>query len=319
MLLRPGVTCTDAIKFLDNLVQGSLNDVQNTLPHRGTEDARDPGRFVREYDLWTGKAARDIRDVFADPAVSARLRGGRYGHILSLAGGPSESVLSLLYSELSELRDYFGYELANQFRQLQARFAHRRGRTLVLDCNDVLHYQRFDTIPWARLYGPGCVIAFPHVIVDEIDKKSYDTGSEKIKTRARGVYRLLEQLQDEMVVKGYATLEGGTHVEIIADEVGHVRLPNNDNEAIACAALVQAALAPGQVTVLTRDIGMRARARTWGLRAEKLDEKYLIQGSGLGTTDLDQAVQAITPLPAAPRPTEPLANHTTTPDNAPTP
>jgi hypothetical protein len=296
MLLRPGVTCADAVKFLENLMFGSLNDVQNALPRIGTLEALDLTLPVRKYDTWTGQAAREIRTVFADLSIAARLRSGRYGHIL--ATSPNPNALVLLLAELSDLRDYFN-ETANQLRELQARFAHHKGRTLVLDCNDVLHYQRFDTIPWTRLYRPGCVIAFPHVIVDEIDKKAYDTGSDTVRGRARGVYRLLEQLQDEMDEKGYATLKDGTVVEVIADEVGHERLSNNDNEAIACAGLLQAALAPGQVTVVTRDLGVRARARTWKLKAEALPEKYLIPGGGFTAADLDQALTLITPVAPA--------------------
>ena len=298
MLLRPGVTCGTAIKFLEELTTGSLNNLSNRLPRFEELDQLPHGivPIVLEYERWVQQTAREVSAVFADHTIVARLRGGRYGTIQATSN-PAQ-VLFLLRAELSELRDYLGYEFANELRELQQRFIHHKGRTLVLDSNDVLHYQRFDTIPWVKLYGAGCVVVFPHVIVDEIDKKGYDTGSDKVRTRARGVYRLLEQLQITMdATGGRATLKDGTAVEIIADEIEHVRLGNNDNEAIACASMLQQALAPGQVTVITRDIGMRARARTRKLKAEALPDKYLIPGGGFSGVELDKALAEITPPP----------------------
>ncbi|MFD3930056.1 PIN domain-containing protein [Streptomyces sp. NPDC058614] len=179
----------------------------------------------------------------------------------------------LLGMELSE-HGYFTVDAPNELHELQARFQRHRGRTLVLDCNDLLHHQRFDKIPWARLYGAGVVLVLPHVIVDEIDTTAYNNASDKMRTRARGVYRLLEQLQDEIDDNGYADLKDGATLEILADDLGHQRV--NNNETVARAAYLQQALDPGEVTVITRDIGMRARARTWKLTAEPLPPKYLI-------------------------------------------
>jgi PIN domain len=292
MLLRQGVTCDDAIRFLDELTQGPLNDLQNGIPRAGTLEAFSMTPTALRYDQWVQQTALKIRAVFADPSIAARLRSGRYGHIL--AASRPDQIHFLLLAELGELRDYFCFQLANELHSLQERFAHHKGRTLVLDCNDVLHYYRFDKIPWGKEYGIGCVIVFPHVIVDEIDKKAYDTNSEKTQRIARGVYRLLEELQDEMDSKGYSTLADGTIVEVVADEITHVRLSNNDNEAVSCAGLLQQALKPGQVTVISRDIGMRARARMWNLRAEALPDKYLIPNRGFTKPELDEALAVIT-------------------------
>jgi predicted ribonuclease YlaK len=70
-------------------------------------------------------------------------------------------------------------------------------------------------------------------------------------------------------------------------------MPNNDDEVVARAAFLQQAIAPHAVTVITRDIGMRTRARTRLLKAEKLDDKYLIPEDHLGTADLDATVASI--------------------------
>jgi predicted ribonuclease YlaK len=73
------------------------------------------------------------------------------------------------------------------------------------------------------------------------------------------------------------TLAGGARVEVLLDEPLHVRLPNNDDEIVARACALQQSIAPAQVTVLTGDNGMRARALAWGLDADTLPEKYRIE------------------------------------------
>lgn len=69
----------------------------------------------------------------------------------------------------------------------------------------------------------------------------------------------------------------GTVVDVLLDEPGRVRLPNNDDEIVARACYLQQAIAPAPVTVITGDNGMRARALSWGLKARVLDEKYKIE------------------------------------------
>ena len=38
MLLMPGKTCDDGIKFFDNMQWGGLNDRRNAIPHVGSAD-----------------------------------------------------------------------------------------------------------------------------------------------------------------------------------------------------------------------------------------------------------------------------------------
>jgi predicted ribonuclease YlaK len=200
----------------------------------------------------------------------------------------------MLHTELQELSMFF-MECANELRRLKERFRGHRGRSLVLDTNDFLHYHRFDKIPWAALYGQPVRVVIPHVVVDELDRKSYGEGTKVVK-RARGVYKVLESYMDSMDSAGFATLaDGVTTLEILTDELGHQRLANNDDEIVAQAALLQQAIAPVAVTIITRDIGMRARARTRLLKAAKLDDKYLIREDGLASLDLEAAVASIEP------------------------
>jgi hypothetical protein len=113
--------------------------------------------------------------VFADRAVPARLRGERHHAIVHDQLTPGRWA-RLINTELQDLRTYLFMELANELRRTVDRFAGHKVQAVVLDTNDLLHYSRFDNIPWQRLFGPGTSVMIPHVMIDEIDKKSFDTN-----------------------------------------------------------------------------------------------------------------------------------------------
>lgn len=285
MLLKPGTTCDQAIKLLEDLTDQVLNNLQNAVPHHfdgitvGLPDnwEQEVNRVVGEYDRWTLQAATNLLDAFVDRSVAARLRGERYSTIVHGQFTHPRRWTLLINTELHEVRAHF-MELANELRRTKDRFTSHQTRTVVLDTNDLLHYMRFDKVPWQRLFGPGTSVMIPHVVIDEIDKKSYDTNDTGVRKRARAVFALLEQILTQIESDGRALINNGaTVVDVLRDEPGHVRLPNNDDEIVARACYLQQAIAPTPVTVITGDNGMRARALAWGLRARVLDEKYKIE------------------------------------------
>jgi len=298
MLLRPGTTCDEAITLLDRLTEQGLTDQQNAVPHifggavagMPEEDwEKAVNRVVGKYDRCTLQAATDLLEAFADRSVAARLRGERYNAIVHGQFTPDRWTL-LINTELQELRTHF-MDLANELRRTKDQFTRHRVRTVVLDTNDLLHYMRFDKIPWQRLFGPGTSVMIPHVVLDEIDKKSYETHDTGVRKRARGVFALLEQTLAQIETDGHAVVNGDTVVDVLLDEPGHVRLPNNDDEIVARACYLQQAIAPAPVTVVTGDNGMRARALSWGLKARVLDEKYKIERlSAAQKTENEQAI-----------------------------
>ncbi|TDT97257.1 PIN domain-containing protein [Streptomyces sp. 846.5] len=247
----------------------------------------------RDYDEWTAKTARELAEIFADPAVPARLRGERYSHIVHSTLSPYRTAL-LLHWELDELATYF-MQLQNQMRQTVEDYRSYRQRVLVVDANTLLHCQRFDKIPWSRVCGKGpATLVIPHVVVEEIDTKSYSEGSEKIRKRARAVYELLGDVLKGLAAEGPFALHDGTEVQVLRDEMGHRRLPNNDDEIVARAAHLQQAIAPRSVTVITRDNGMRAKTMTWGLPWDFPPDKYLIPEDGFGAKHREANLATIT-------------------------
>ncbi|MEU6243555.1 PIN domain-containing protein [Streptomyces sp. NPDC047024] len=293
-MLRAGTTCTDAIKFLDDdLVGGTLNDVSNRIPRTmstGT-DAQAEMRAVRHrYDEWTWEAAEEINQRFTDREIAGQLRAGRYRAILT---APLDEARLMMYTELNELREYFR-AVANRVRAMQERHG-RAGaaRYVVLDTNTTLHFMRFDKVSWQKVFGKGTTVVVPHVVVDEIDAKSYQTGDKKISRRARGVFRLLESVLEAGPEGG--TAADGTPVLIAADEPGHARLPVPDDELVASALRLGQAVAPVEVVVVSRDIGVRTRAAAWKLSARPLPDKYLIEGGDLHQEALEQAAAELVP------------------------
>jgi rRNA-processing protein FCF1 len=296
MLLRSGKTIDEAIQQLDDLVQTGLNDVSNLIPHIGSpsfEQLIVPA--VLAYERWTQSTQKQLRAIFRDGPVIDRLRAEKYWIIVGSTQISSQTA-SMLYAELAELRSYFA-EIANDLRVIKARFP--QTSRWVLDTNGLLHYYRLDSIPWRSIYSKDAHIMIPHVVIDEIDSKSYSAGPS-IQRRARGVYRMLEQLLEQADEENRIVLRDGTVLEVLADDPDEPRLPNNDDEIVARAVALQQIVYPGKVTVITRDIGMRTRALAQGLTVAKIPDKYLIREDKLSTSDLNQALTAIS-LPATSR------------------
>ncbi|MFE6337990.1 PIN domain-containing protein [Streptomyces sp. NPDC057798] len=312
-MLRAGTTCVEAIDFLDNdLVAGTLNDVSSCIPHmmRTGADAAAEMRAVRnQYDEWTWQAAEEINRRFSDREIAGRLRAGRYRAILT---APLDEARQMMNVELAELRAYFR-TVANRVRAMQERYG-RAGavRYAVLDTNTTLHFMRFDKVPWQKVFGKGTAVMVPHVVVDEIDTKSYQTGDKKISRRARGVFGLLEAVLEAGPEKAIAddatpmfSADDGTCVFIAADEPGHARLAVPDDELVASALRLHQAVAPAEVVVVSRDIGVRARARAWVLPARPLPDTYLIEGGELRRQELEQAAAELVPGGGVPKQPEP--------------
>jgi predicted ribonuclease YlaK len=154
----------------------------------------------------------------------------------------------------------------------------------------------------------------PHVVVDEIDTKSYQTGDKKISRRARGVFRLLESVLEAGPEK--AITDDGTCVFLADDEPGHARLAVPDDELVASALRLHQAVAPAEVVVVSRDIGVRTRARTWGLPARPLPDRYLIEGGELRRQELEQAAAELMPGGGVPRQTESQESAASSPESA---
>jgi len=103
---------------------------------------------------------------------------------------------------------------------------------------------------------------------------------------------------------------------IQADEPGHARLAVPDDELVASATRLCQAVAPAEVVVVSRDIGVRTRARAWGLPARPLPDRYLIEGGELRRQELDRAAAELMPGGDVPKQSEPRKSAASSPDSA---
>ncbi len=195
MQLRVGRTYDEAIKFLDSTPAGSLNTVRNSIPLSGAAGFGVLMQAaVAHYERWVDETARALRGLFVDSDLERFLRSTRYWTIIT--NDPSAIHLaSIIRAEVNDLSASF-MDAANELRVSKDRYKDLDGHCKVLDTNDFLHYQLMDRLPWAKTYGQRVRVVVPHVVLDEIDRKSYELSSSMHK-RARGIYGMLEGLMGQ--------------------------------------------------------------------------------------------------------------------------
>lgn len=139
-------------------------------------------------------------------------------------------------------------------------------------------------------------LIIPMVVADELDRLK-DSKDRHQRWRARHTLRDLHAILGRGIT---APLTEGTDrvsVEILVDPLGHQRLPDNDDEILDRALLVQC-LASRPVSVLTSDYGM-----LWRATALNLNPIHLLN------TDQDTSRQE----PQPPEPQPPATTDSTNP------
>ena len=95
------------------------------------------------------------------------------------------------------------------------------GHICVLDTNALLHYTRFDQLPWReRLHPEPIRLVVPLVVVDELDGKKY-ARREEFQQRARELLTLIDGYVTASPPVGYSTIRDGITFEVLPDELGH--------------------------------------------------------------------------------------------------
>jgi predicted ribonuclease YlaK len=145
----------------------------------------------------------------------------------------------------------------------------------VPDTNALLHYTRFDLLPWAERMQVGLVrLVVPIAVVDELDAKKY-ARREEFQQRARELLALIDRHVTAAPPDGYSRMSQGVTVEVLPDEAGHLRGASNDQEILGrCELLRQATGSPA--TLITGDCGMRTSAQARGIDVFKLSDSDLL-------------------------------------------
>ena len=276
MRLRHGVTVEQAIQALVEISQDSLQ------PRNITGQAPDLRVKLNSYLNWVYGAEARLRPIFADTELEDSLLTRAYWHVSMSSIPPSPELGRLVDEELifqaghpGNVGDRGGClgEAADRLRALR-RLADRVGSICVPDTNGILHYTRFDRLPWRERIGqPAIRLIVPLAVIDELDNKKY-ARREEFQQRARELLTLIDRYETA-APDAYAQLREGVTFEVLPDEPGHFRAASTDQEILdRCEFLAQVTGSP--VTLMTGDSGVRINARARGIEVIKLGEKDLL-------------------------------------------
>lgn len=275
MRLRHGVTVEQAIQEPDQIIRDSLQARNIGAPES-------PSVKLNSYLNWVYAAQLRLRSVFADTELEDSLLARAYWHASMSSIPPSPELGRLVDEELlfqagnpgvpGDLGGWLG-EAAGRLRTLR-RLAGRPGRICVPDTNALLHYTRFDQLPWPERIGqPAVRLIVPLAVIDELDNKKY-ARREEFQQRARELLALIDRYETA-ASDAYAPLRQGVTFEVLPDEPGHFRAASTDQEILErCEFLAQVTGSP--VTLVTGDSGVRINARARDIEVVKLGERDLL-------------------------------------------
>ena len=224
-----------------------------------------------------------LREIFSDAGTEDPLLGRGYWHICSTSSSDKRLMSRLVREELRFQAGYPGIlndsggrlgEVRMRLRAL-TRLGDRPGNICVPDTNALLHYTRFDQLPWSdRLQTAPVRLVIPIAVVDELDAKKY-ARREEFQQRARELLALIDRYVTASPLDGYVSVQSDVTVEVLPDEAGHLRAVSNDQEILdRCDLLHQAT--GSKVTLITGDSGMRISAQARGIDVLKLSDDDLL-------------------------------------------
>ena len=274
MRLRHGVTVEQAVQGLGEIIR------ESQPPNVATPS--DLRVKLNSYLNWVYGAQARLRLLFADSELEDSLLARAYWHVSMASILPSPELGRLIDEELVFQAGHPGVpddrggrlgEAADRLRVLR-RLADRAGRICVPDTNALLHYTRFDQLPWPERIGQPVVrLIVPLAVIDELDNKKY-ARREEFQQRARELLALIDRYETA-APDAYAQVRQGVTFEVLPDEPGHFRAASTDQEILErCEFLAQVTGTP--VTLVTGDSGVRINARARGIEVIKLGEQDLL-------------------------------------------
>jgi rRNA-processing protein FCF1 len=276
MRLRHEVTVEQAIQALGQIIQESLQ------PRNIAAQPPDLRVKLNSYLNWVYGAQTRLRSIFADTELEDSLLARAYWHVSMSSIPPSPELGRLVDEELIFQAGHPGVpadpggrlgDAADRLGALR-RLADRPGRICVPDTNALLHYTRFDQLPWPERIGQPVVrLIVPLAVIDELDKKKY-ARREEFQQRARELLALIDRYETA-APDAYVQLREGVTFEVLPDERGHFQAVSTDQEILErCEFLAQVT---GSATILvTGDSGVRINARAHRIEVIKLGEQDLL-------------------------------------------
>lgn len=279
LTLRPGTNRDQLLTTLSQIHE----DVSN-LHTSGPPTA--PARLIA-YLEWADEAAGLLAPLLAPKDIDALIFTRRYEQIfgkLEILATPDLVRLTngMLNIELRQRSEDFGVALAALRQAIEFRV--QPNLNAVFDTSMFFrHPDKLELLDFrdvTKVFDGTVNLMVPMAVIDELDRLK-ESRDRHVRWRAGHTLGVL----DGLLRGGYTsavlrqadfseTPSGGlprpkVTVEVLTDPLGHVRLPDADDEIIDRALAIQP-LAASPVKLFTYDTGQALRARNVGLQVEKL-------------------------------------------------
>ena len=143
---------------------------------------------------------------------------------------------------------------------------------IILDTNILIHYNSFENIPWGKLMGcDELTFVFPALVMEEVDKVK-DRERGRVQRRAKAVSSRLGQLLVDEVQGKYPVLFVETPLATLEEQRDY-NLESNDNMILF--SVYKAGIDHAAVCLVSSDNAMLIRAKRFGFKKYRLDDKYL--------------------------------------------
>lgn len=143
---------------------------------------------------------------------------------------------------------------------------------IILDTNILIHYNSFEDIPWGELMGfDELTFVFPALVIEEVDKVK-DRERGRVQRRAKAVSSRLGQLLVDEVQGKYPVLFIETPLATFEEQRDY-NLESNDNMILF--SVYKAEIDHAMVCLVSSDNAMLMRAKRFGFKKYRLDDKYL--------------------------------------------
>jgi rRNA-processing protein FCF1 len=227
-----------------------------------------PEANLVRYLTWATDSMQMLRNQIREQDIDVLVRTPGYQALLLGAGQIGGNVAPGLTNGLIDLEVRQRVEVFDlaikSFKEQMTRWP-ESAAVLVVDTGlFIKHPTKLEEIDFAALVDTerDVRVVVPMVVVEELDRLK-ESGKAQVRWRAGYSLAVLDRLLADQVPLATAS------VEVLMDNPGHVRLPEEDDEIVDRALSVQT-LASGPFRLITYDTSMAMRARFVGLPVLKL-------------------------------------------------
>lgn len=275
--LLPGADLDNTRRILDDARRNAISN----------RNERNPEALLFRYLDWARTYASMLHDSIKPAQIRELLLTPTYWALLTATSAGSGITLPTVYAEY----DTRAKDLEAGIKYLddeRSRWSFGFGPIVVLDTGIFIEHeydfpeclasveQRVSPHSIGRKFDQGSPVQFviPLQVIDELDK----TKADRSRGRARvALARLNETFTSPNEPAKIDGLRNGSAVHLLMDDLGHVRLPDEDSEIVDRALYLAAVSggARGSVGVACMDTGMDLRVRVAGLQSFLIPDRRL--------------------------------------------